>query len=183
MKIIDVTKELFSTQQYPGDPSPKMALERTIEKNGYNLTVFSACAHNSTHIDAPCHFIPDGDSITEINIEKCLGKCVIVSDFDSALDKAKNGNSKIILKGFNLTFLQAKELAQYLSLIGTDLLSFGNESETKAVHQILLERKIVLLENLELTNVPCGEYFLVALPLKMKNSDGSPVRAILISNE
>ena len=60
MKIIDITKELFSTSPFPGDPAPSMKLEKTLKKDGYNLTVFSACAHNSTHIDAPCHFVSGG---------------------------------------------------------------------------------------------------------------------------
>ena len=58
--------------------------------------------------------------------------------------------------------------------------SFGSDSAPSAVHRTLLGAGVVLLENLDLSAARCGEYFLCALPLKMKGSDGSPVRAVLI---
>ena len=67
------------------------------------------------------------------------------------------------------------------TLIGTDGLSFGEKTDEQSdVHKILLGEGVVLLEGLCLDDVPCGKYMLVALPLKIAGSDGSPVRAVLI---
>ena len=58
MKIYDISQEVFSCEVYPGDPVPeKTALKSMQEGEVYNLTAFSMCAHNGTHIDAPFHFI------------------------------------------------------------------------------------------------------------------------------
>lgn len=51
------------------------------------------------------------------------------------------------------------------------------------MHRTLLGAGVVLLENLDLTDVKDGEYELIALPLRLAGSDGSPVRAVLIENE
>ena len=58
MKIYDISQEVFSCCVYPGDPKPeKKTLWATEKGDLYNLTAFSMCAHNGTHIDAPFHFL------------------------------------------------------------------------------------------------------------------------------
>lgn len=62
MKFYDITRELFSSKVYPGDPVPEF--ERILEvKKGdaCNLTYLKMCAHNGTHMDAPRHFLDEGD--------------------------------------------------------------------------------------------------------------------------
>ena len=67
MKIYDISQEVFSCEVYPGDPVPeKTALKSMQEGEVYNLTAFSMCAHNGTHIDAPFHFIKEGKTVDEI---------------------------------------------------------------------------------------------------------------------
>ena len=180
MKIIDITKELFSTSPFPGDPAPSMKLEKTLEKDGYNLTVCSACAHNSTHIDAPCHFVSGGSTAADIELDKCVGKCVVTDNIGSAIEYAERGEKRILLKNVNVTPTQAERLASRILLLGIEGESFGSDSAPGAVHRTLLGAGVVLLENLDLSAARCGKYFLCALPLKMKGSDGSPVRAVLI---
>jgi arylformamidase len=45
---------------------------------------------------------------------------------------------------------------------------------------LLLEKEIIPLEGLDLSQVEEGEYILAAFPLYLKDSDGAPVRAALI---
>jgi arylformamidase len=54
------------------------------------------------------------------------------------------------------------------------------DSKTLDVHHALWRRGAVILEGLDLAAVPCGDYQLCALPLKVVGLDGAPVRAILI---
>ena len=76
--IYDISQEIFSCQVYPGDPAPERKELSSIEKgDSYNLTAFSMCAHNGTHIDAPVHFIKDGKTVDEICLEAFVGKAYV----------------------------------------------------------------------------------------------------------
>ena len=46
-------------------------------------------------------------------------------------------------------------------------------------HHTLYEGGVAILENLDLSGVPAGDYELIALPLRIVGGDSSPVRAIL----
>ena len=66
MKIHDISQEVFSCAVYPGDPKPeRQVLCATAEGEAYNLTAFSMCAHNGTHVDAPFHFLGDGKTVEQ----------------------------------------------------------------------------------------------------------------------
>ncbi len=51
------------------------------------------------------------------------------------------------------------------------------------VHLELLHKEMVILEGVRLEEVPQGDYFLSAAPIKLGGSDGAPCRAVLIKNE
>ena len=103
MKIFDISQEVFGCQVYPGDPKPEKKILKSMAKGEvYNLTAFSMCAHNGTHIDAPFHFIEDGKTIDEICLESFVGVAYvaehhgIVTDNDATeiIEKAKKQNSE-----------------------------------------------------------------------------------------
>ena len=74
MKIFDISQELFSSSVYPGDPSPKREVLLSIATGGVcNLTALSMCAHNGTHIDAPYHFLENGETVDALPLEKTVG--------------------------------------------------------------------------------------------------------------
>ena len=50
-----------------------------------------------------------------------------------------------------------------------------------AVHLVLLNADVILLEGIRLADVSEGVYLLNAAPLNLSGADGSPCRAILIS--
>jgi arylformamidase len=69
-----------------------------------------------------------------------------------------------------------------MKLVGIDYLSvekFG--SEDFATHVTLLEKEIVIVEGLDLREVPAGDYEIICLPLKLvsETGDGAPARTIL----
>ena len=54
---------------YPGDPKPeKQTLCAIGSGDMYNLTAFSMCAHNGTHIDVPFHFLGDGKTVEQMDM-------------------------------------------------------------------------------------------------------------------
>ena len=89
--IIDISQEVFSCKVYPGDPSPEMErLLSTDNGDVCNLTAFSMCAHNGTHIDAPFHFYGEGKTVDRMGLEPFVGDCYVarhsgeVTDEDAA---------------------------------------------------------------------------------------------------
>ena len=77
MRIIDITKELLSCPVYEGDPIPRKRRVSDVESGGYMLTELTLGSHSGTHVDAPCHFIEGGEDISQVKIEKCIGKCAV----------------------------------------------------------------------------------------------------------
>ena len=65
-------------------------------------------------------------------------------------------------------------------LIGVDTPSVDPEnSKTMDAHHALNDNGVMILENIVLSAVEPGDYELIALPLPLKDGDGSPVRAVL----
>ena len=191
--IIDITQELFSCKVFPGDPAPQRQTLADMEQGDlYNLTAFSMCAHNGTHIDAPRHFMKDGKTVDELGLEPFVGDCFVArhtgpvtkEDAKNILSRAA-GTPRILIGG-NATV--TAEAASAFSDAG--LLLIGNESQTVGpedgpmqVHLILLGAGIVLLEGVVLTDVPEGKYFLSAAPLNLAGCEGAPCRAFLMAQD
>ena len=195
MKIFDISQEIFGCRVYPGDPKPeKQALCSMEQGELYNLTAFSMCAHNGTHIDAPFHFIQDGKTVDEIGLEAFVGTAYvaecqgIVTGADAAaiIEKAKaqDAAKRILVKGDAEVSLEAAQVfaASGVLLLGNESQTIGPENAPMAVHLALLRQNVVLLEGICLKEVPEGAYFLCAAPLNLAGADGAPCRAVLISN-
>ena len=198
MKIYDISQEIFGCQVYTGDPMPKKRVLSSMEKGDlYNLTSFSMCAHNGTHIDAPFHFIKDGKTVDSIGLDTFIGMAYVAEhngivsadDATEMLEKAKKQNSeaakRILIKGeAEVSAEAAKVFAESnILLLGNESQTVGPENAPMEVHLILLGAGVVLLEGIRLSEVSEGVYFLNAVPLNLSGSDGSPCRAVLISTE
>ncbi|MBR4554196.1 MAG: cyclase family protein [Ruminococcus sp.] len=192
--LIDITQELFSCTTFPGDPPPVKETALSISSGDIcNLTNFSMCAHNGTHVDAPYHFINDGKKIDEVSLEHYIGDCfvarhegdVTASDAREIMEKAKaSGADRRILIGGKATVTEnaAEVFAEAgLLLIGNESQTVGPEDSPKQVHLILLGAEVTLLEGIVLKDVPEGRYFLMAAPLNLGGCDGSPCRAVLMT--
>ena len=190
MKIYDISQEVFRCAVYPGDPAPeKHALRSTAEGDPYNLTAFSMCAHNGTHMDAPFHFLKDGKTVEQMPLETFVGDCFVVRHHGeiSALDaeailKKAGGAERILLAGeVTVTEAAASVFASNrLRLLGNEGQTVGPEEAPMQVHKILLQQDVALLEGILLAGVPEGRYFLNAAPLNLQGCDGAPCRAYLI---
>ena len=192
MKIYDITQELFGCEVYPGDPSPVMERVMSIPNGDIcNLTSFSMCAHNGTHVDAPFHFLKDGKTIDQVSLERFVGPCFVaehegdVSAEDAGKILAKSGDAgRILIKGnATVTAEAAKVFADNrIFLLGNESQTVGPVDAPAEVHYILLSAEVVLLEGIRLADIKEGRYFLCAQPLNLGGCDGAPVRAILIGD-
>lgn len=186
MKIYDITQELFSANVYPGDKAPHFSRVRDMKMGEIcNVTELEMNVHNGTHIDAPRHFVKNGKAIDELPLETLIGRCTVktfahnitAEDIDSL-----DGITRLLCRGkVCLTLDGAKQLSNSsVKLIGVEPQSIAPEDGTVPVHVEVLSHEIIALEGLVLNDVPDGEYFLSAAPLKLEDSDGAPCRAVLI---
>jgi len=190
MKIIDISREIFTSPCYADDPQPHYRWHKSLYAGDeFNLSVLSMTPHAGTHIDAPVHFIKHGKSVEECALEKCLGTCTVITisgvltgeDMDKLLPHCAK---RLLIHGGGDAVLElsaARVITENkLLLVGTDGLSISFNKQEEAVHRELLSNGTVILENLCLNNVPDGNYLLSALPLKMSGVEASPVRAVLV---
>lgn len=192
MKLYDISQEVFSCQVFPGDPAPELRRVRTMESGSlYNLSTFSMCAHNGTHVDAPAHFLADGATVEQIPLERFTGWAwvhehrgeVTGENAEAILRAARSaGADRILIKGDAVVSLEAARVFADggILLLGNESQTVGPEDGPMAVHLALLGAGVVLLEGIRLGEVPQGRYLLNAAPLNLGGAEGAPCRAWLM---
>jgi arylformamidase len=204
LRIHDVSQPLsVRTAVWPGDHP--FELEWTLHQrhgDSVNVAALTLSAHTGTHVDAGYHVLGDGKKAAELPIDRFVGPALVVDarDLDAlderVLERFDPGSAPRVLfrtrraidpELFPRDFITpTPELARHLvsagvQLVGTDAPSMDPfDSKSLDTHRILLEGGVAILENLVLTDVDAGLYTLIALPLKLTDADGSPVRAILV---
>ncbi|MHB8120197.1 MAG: cyclase family protein [Methanothrix sp.] len=206
-EIYDISAPLNMVPAYPGDrPYFREWMTRLDEGNDYSLSFYALSSHAGTHLDFPCHLLKSGKSQERYSLKRFIIPTEVISvpgegpvlpsSFPGCkIDKGqallfKTGNSKKHLmhqiafsEEFVYLSLDVAHLcvAGEVSLVGIDYLSvdkYGDDS--LPVHRILLENDVLILEGIDLAAVPCGRYFLICLPLSIKDAEASPVRAVLV---
>jgi len=188
---------------WPGDsPFQAKDLLRIEDGSSVHLSTITLSCHTGAHADAPCHYSAGAAGIEEAPLEKYLGPCVLVdvrpsghairphdlgeidlADAPRVLLRTRETTDRTVFPD-PLTHLTV-ELIEWLAergcvLIGLDSPSVDAfDSQDLPCHKALLQHGIVNLECLELGEVRGGRYELIALPLRLRGRDASPVRAIL----
>ena len=192
---------------YPGNPEIDISLQQAVAKGaGANVSAIHFGSHTGTHADAARHFFDDGQTVDKIPLERLIGPAVLLSFGDDVLAVGAaelrahdvEGQTRVLLRTRNSAFLSRKEFvkdytylapdgAQYLvdqgvELVGIDYLSIEQfHSGHHRTHRTLLERSVVIVEGLDLSVPPPGEYQFICLPLRIEGCDGAPARAVLIA--
>lgn len=207
MNIYDITLPISEDMPvWPGDPKVSINKKLSIiSGDPCNLSRIDMGSHTGTHIDAPYHFEDNGLRIDQIPMEILIGNARVfnipaINEISlnevKALDLLnvkrilfKTSNSEVWKSNINIFLKEfvaiTNEAAEYLvkagiKLVGIDYLSiekFG--SKTHETHHTLLRNGIIILEGLNLSDITPGDYELIALPLRIKDGDGSPARVIL----
>ena len=200
---IDVSQPLSSRiAHWPGDTPFSYETAFTKEQTGsVNIGRILTSLHTGTHVDAPFHFSNEGGRILDLDIEVFIGpaRVVDVSSYERVdvsvlrkldLDKTERVLLKTAVPNNPEVFPQkvpllAPDMADYLGSIGVRLLGVDvpsvdpTDSKDMEMHHALYRNGIHILENIMLDNVEDGDYELIALPLPIKDGDGSPVRAVI----
>ena len=204
MKIYDISLSLSANTVRWVTSQPFELLERKRMSRGdsNNSSSIHASAHAGTHVDAPFHFVPDGTTIESLPLEIFMGParvCAIepgsritATDVTGA---ALQGETRVLFKTRNSGLLRkgeydpsfapfsvdgAKALVDLgVRLVGLDYLSAAAADEQVPVHRAFLDSGVILLEGIDLSDVPPGRYELICPPIKIAGSDGAPCRAVL----
>lgn len=208
MQVIDLSREIAPDMLvYPGTPRPECRKICTLENQGFRENVLKFSTHTGTHVDCPAHMLGKGASAEQLNIENFWGTGTAVDCSDVGLRIEKKMLEQKLDKGrydfvllytgwgekwgkkeyFSAYPCLTREAAQFLKTldlkgVGVDTLSVdGIDSNTYEVHKLLLEQKIVILENLaNLKKLMGKSFYLACFPLKLKGADASPIRAAAI---
>jgi arylformamidase len=206
VKIYDISVPLSEELAvFPGDPPLRIEpVTRIARGDEVNLSRISLSSHSGTHLDPPRHFSDGGLPADNIPLSVLIGKALLIeipgikSITRSELEPFPiKGEERLIIKTGNSRLWQGPSFSEefshltvdgalYLvemgiSLVGIDYLSVERFNGDGSVHRTLLESGVIILEGLDLDGVPPGNYELVCLPLKLKDSDGAPARAVLVS--
>lgn len=211
MRVIDISVLITPGMPvWPGDDAVELQRRSKIEEGANaNVSFFAASAHTGTHVDAPYHFLPEGNTIENLPLDALVGPVQVVQItsnievitaevleqlkiepvVERILFKTKNSELwKNPLASFNTTFVGidesgAKFLVEHkIKLVGIDYLSIAPYKKSRPTHEVLLGAGMVIIEGLNLAEVNAGKYTLCCLPLKLKGADGAPARAVLIEN-
>lgn len=209
-RIIDISTPVVNGGLvYPGNPAITITPQQSIAA-GASANVSSVVfgSHTGTHVDAAKHFFDDGQTVDDLPLDRLIGRAVVIEFADDVMQiGAKElegqpiaGAKRVLLKTRNSALLEQAEFARNytflapdgaellaekgVELVGIDYLSIEQfHSGHHRTHRTLLERRIVIVEGLQLGGVAPGEYDFICLPLRLAGIDGAPARAVLLELE
>ncbi|WP_131780917.1 cyclase family protein [Legionella gresilensis] len=189
---------------FPGDPRYQAEQVSTLEDGShFHLNKLSLGNHTGTHIDFPAHVIKGGKTSSDFPIETLIGSGLIIEVPDQEISVTKSliashsimkndfvffktANSKISKNSAftdKYVYIEpdaAEELlGKGVKIVGIDYISVDKyESEDLPVHKSLLLKDVLIVEGLELKNVPVGRCKIYIMPMKINDMDGLPARVI-----
>jgi arylformamidase len=193
---------------WPGDPSIRIQqISSLVDGGELNMSRLEMGTHTLTHVDAPRHIKERGLAVDRLPLDLLIGPAVVVEpryegNLITATDLGELGirgterlliktrNSDLWMGGpyeFEADYVSLSRdagpwlLSKGIKLVGIDYLSVDPfDSEELEVHRTLLENEVVILEGLNLSQVPEGRYQLICLPLRVRDGDGAPARVVLM---
>jgi len=208
MRVYDISVGITPEMPvWPGDPPVTLQRIASISQGANsNVSRLECSVHIGTHVDAPVHFIDGAGSVESLSLRALIGRVYVVHlPQANVIDEAtlegagipprtrrvlfRTSNSHYWARGendFQKDFVAIDSsgaawlVRKKVQLVGVDYLSVAPFGDSREPHRILLEKGVVVVEGLDLSEVSHGRYTLYCLPLKLVGSDGAPARAILV---
>jgi len=194
--IYDISTPLSPlTPVYPGDPPVRIARVSDVSAgDDFTLSEIAMSLHAGTHIDAPSHYIPNAANTDAIPLDTLIGPAALaeiptpgaITPTVLAALALPPTLTRLLLKTPDSPQETAltEPAAQWLvdagvKLIGIDRMSIGHADQSDAAHRTLLTAGVVIVESLNLSTPPPGDYNLTCLPLNITSTEAAPARAIL----
>jgi len=173
------------------------------------LSEIKMSLHSGTHVDAPRHFLPDGNGVDALDLNTLMGPVRVVDlrghamitdtvlsgsgipeNMERILFLTDNTEKRILHASRFVSEFTAIDVsgARWLKkmsirLVGIDALSVAPFDDPVPTHQALLSAGIIIVEGLNFAGVQPGVYQLAVMPLKIKDADGAPARVLLYDIE
>ncbi|MCF7899726.1 cyclase family protein [Candidatus Babeliales bacterium] len=205
MKIIDISWPITKNcTEYKNKKTVQFEFLKNFDQDNVRDSIITLGSHTGTHIDAPAHFLENGKTIDQINLEKFIGKAkvldlthvqekiteqnldqfyivkddiILLKTKNSLLSETQNFEPNFVyLEKSGAEFLAKKEV----KTVGIDYLGIERNQPDHETHKILLEKEIVIIEGLRLKDATEKEYFFYCLPIFTVGLEAAPARAILI---
>lgn len=164
-------------------------------------------SHTGTHVDAPSHFMENGDSIDAIPLDHLIGRARVIdlSHIESTITSGdlevfsfepgeivliKTRNSELGAQvPFDAAFVYLDHSAAMVlannnvRAVGIDYLGIERAQPGHETHLALMQFRIPIVEGLRLKGVEAGFYQFICLPLAIVGLEAACARAILIANQ
>lgn len=206
-RIIDLTRPLNSETMIYGngeysDPALSVSEWSSIDRNGFRVSAISMGTQTGTHIDAPNHFDPDGDTLEKLDISELMGSFFIVrlrhnnSLSDVMILMEEYSNEKILFlkscEPTNLSGCKPPEcsisvealdyLLQFPPVVWiTDLMLDVDGEDDYGFNRMVAFSGKYLVEDIDSTRskdvVHGGEA--IIMPLRLEGVSGSPCRVVV----
>ncbi|OGV69089.1 MAG: hydrolase [Lentisphaerae bacterium RIFOXYB12_FULL_65_16] len=209
MRVVDLSHELSPGMPvYPGTEPPQFACGTTLERDGFREHRITMFSHTGTHMDAPAHILPDGPSLDRFAAGHFVGPAILVDvrgtgdtiGIEHLLplrDRLRTARFLILntgtaahwgspryFSGFPVLTAEAADWLGTLRLaaVGVDAISVDRMNSVEFPnHRCLMSAGACIVENLTgLDAVGRDEFVFCCLPLKYRDADGSPVRAVAL---
>jgi arylformamidase len=191
---------------YPGNPEIRIEPHsRLTQGASSNLSRIAFGSHTGTHVDAPRHFFEAGGTVDSLPLSVLVGPARVIAFADDVTSVTADllhghnlkGVERLLIRTRNSAYVRDREFrrdftyvapdaATYLvslgvKLVGVDYLSVEQfRSGHHQTHRTLLERGIVIVEGLDLSQIEAGIYDFRCLPVRLAGLDGAPARAVLV---
>jgi arylformamidase len=203
--MIDISPEVSPRiAVFPGDtPFQVKTLMDCRQGDSFGLSTVTFSPHVGAHVDAPLHYSTDGIGIAARDLHLYFGLCQVISVqlargeriYPKNLKEVSIHAPRVLFKtgsfpdpnrwndDFNAL---SAELVEWLAersvrLVGIDTPSIDLCHDKELLsHRAVHVHDMAILEGIMLDEASDGLYVLSALPLKMKDLDASPVRAVLL---
>jgi kynurenine formamidase len=207
MKILDLTHSITPNMPvYPGTEQPVIITGCSIDEVGFLEKKITFFSHTGTHIDAPAHLIKGHSTLDMLPADHFYGPALMLNfdnftpliglkELEPYQDRIKQIDFLLLYTGWSRYWGSEKYFIDYpvLSLDAASWLSgfglkgFGidtisadiAETQDYPVHKALLQKNIIIIENLtHLEDLSGRQFNFSCFPLSFEDADGSPVRAV-----
>ena len=205
---IDISYPLSRDMLYwPGDPiTPHIDwIYHPAKGHAVTMAQININVHNGTHIDAPRHFDPNGTPVDEMPLDAIMGPARIIEIKDKESVKPQEltayniqPGERILFKTVNSSYYKKGKFVEDYVYVSTEAAHFLKDKKVKAVgldyiaigsyrdfqslgevHMVLLNNGIFIIEQIDLSAVKAGQYEMICLPIRIKESDDATARALL----